>query len=443
MFSFTSLDKCPSRLSISSVAMIKDDGKIVVASPQTKGIIRFNEDSFKSFLDLEDKELSNVTSEVSSFKKFLEALIENRLVEEASTKGPAYKIVRIKAFLDSLPESVKKIILNPPFLPTVNVNERCKCNCPHCYNNTNQNVIQEMDVKTIINNAIKPLANMGCANIMWSGGDPVLTKNKTISLTQAASSLGMSVATQATEFSKDFIEDFVKAGGKGIQFSLFASPSHPEIDDQFRCRQGAWDMSVKNIIEAKKNGLSVFVNMILFRRNMDELEETADFVFDLGVDTFRSSIPVIQGRAKTNKDRLTFSKEEVKKLMIKAIKLKKKYDCKMNVLTDISARTPKETPYSLCSAGLTYLHIAGYNVYPCNFLMEDRFCAGSIHSDTVDKIWRFSSTWQEFRKIEPINEKCISCKKRELFNPICTDCKAMMYMRYGKFFGRETVPCET
>jgi len=80
---------------------------------------------------------------------------------------------------------------------------------------------------------------------MWSGGDPVLTSDKAICMTGVASGLGMSVATQAAEYSKEyqaagyskeFLREFVAAGGRGVPFSLYSSPTHPEIDDSLKNR---------------------------------------------------------------------------------------------------------------------------------------------------------------------------------------------------------------
>jgi radical SAM protein with 4Fe4S-binding SPASM domain len=422
--------------------MLKTRNRIAVADPVTKVIARFSRESFESFLNLDGLRLSDSASFKGASGRFVETIKNLGLIEETSRTETAYNVKQIKAQIDRCREETSSI-LNPPFRPTLNVNEKCKCACIHCYNNTNQNTFPEMDKATIVRNVLSPLAHTGCSNIMWSGGDPVLSADKTIYLTRKASRLGMTVTTQATEFSEKFLRSFAEAGGKGIQISLFSSPSHPEIDEELRGRPGIWNISVKNILKAKDCGLAVFINMILFPESMDELEKTANFVHDLGVDTFRSSIPVIQGRAIQNKQRLTFRREEINELVDRALRLKAEYKNEMNVLVDISERSPKRSHYALCSAGITYLHVAGYNVYPCNFMMEDRFCAGSVLDETIDHIWRCSSVWQEFRALKPINKVCVECENRKSHYPVCTDCRAVMYKRYGSFFSRDGIPCKS
>ncbi len=418
---------------------------VTVASPQTKAIVRFNRESFKSYLNLDGlSEIEALSSGSQKLVAFIDEMKSNGLIEYLSQRGPAFNIPRIRANFERLDNAAKGVILNPPGLPTININEHCKFKCPHCYNDTNQNRVTEMDAESIISKVLEPLAKMGGANVMWSGGDPVLSKNKTLYLTRIASSLGMSVATQAAEHSAEFIRKFAAAGGRGIQFSIYSSPDRPDIDDKFRGRKGSWEMTYKNIVDARAAGLSVFINMVLFPENTEEFEETADFVYGLGVDTFRATIPVPTGRAAENVRSLGFDIDQLKELTTKALQLRDRYSSDMRVLTDISeCGNPVAMPYSLCNAGMTYAHVAGYHVYPCNFMMDETFSLGSIRDRPFDEIWRFSPKLEPFRTVSPVHEKCRKCTKRQSFETECTDCKAVMWMRYGAFLNAETPICET
>lgn len=445
MFSFSSLDPEIPRLSLSPVMMLKEQDGIVVVNPRNKAILRFTNKSFLSLLDLDGIKMQDIdTFDSGSFHEFLGVLLHNGILERLTSRGSAYDVTHIRKLLANMPDGQNGIILNPPVLPTININETCKFRCPHCYNNTNHNMASEMDTEIIINNIIKPLANIGCTSLMWSGGDPVLSKDKTINCTKVASSLGIKVATQAAEFSPIFLREFVAAGGRGIQFSIFSSPSHPEIDDKFKGRVGSWDITYKNIVESRMLGLSVFINMILFPDNMDEFEETAEFVYDLGVDTFRITIPVITGQAIHNKSLLDLTDQQIKNLLIRAVALNETYDSRMNILNDVSGcGDPMHIPYSFCSAGMTYIHVAGYKVFPCNFMMDERFYLGSIKNQTIDKIWREALVLRDFRTTERINEICVECNNRETIRDkhTCTDCKAVMWMQYNEFLNPRTVPC--
>lgn len=443
MFNFSARPTGDQRLSLSAVMIIKENKTITVVNPRTKAIVCFSERSFRSLLDLDGMGVDEAAAVRSGpFQGFLAAMERNGLIERSVPESRAYNVPQMKVLLDKASGHRGRVILNPPALPTVNVNETCFFKCPHCYNNTNRHKAAEMDEDTIVRNVILPLAEMGCANVMWSGGDPVLTKGKTIHCTRVASSLGISVATQAAEFSQEFINEFAAAGGKGMQVSLYSSPRHPEIDDRFRHRSGSWQMAVNNVVEARKKGLAVFINMVLFPANADELTETADFAYELGVDIFRTTIPVITGRAVQNRPLLTLDNGQIRALLATALALRDRYSSRMDVVTDISeCGNPAALPYSFCSAGMTYIHIAGYKAFPCNFMMDDRFCLGSIRNDSVDKIWRSSDKLREFRTTRQIDSRCVPCTRREAADQGCTDCKAVMWMRYGAFLNPQTMPC--
>lgn len=444
MFNFSSRPMGTSTVYLSAVMMMKEDDSVIVVDPRSKAIVRFTEKCFRSLLDLDGMRLEDAASVKSqSFQAFLAAMMRNGLVERATATTHAYNVAGIRAALDGACEQPGRAILNPPALPTVNINEICAFKCPHCYNDTNRHGVSEMDTEVIVKNVLIPLAGMGCANVMWSGGDPVLTKDKTVYCTKVASSLGMSVATQAAEFSGLFLEEFARAGGRGIQVSLYSSPRHPEIDDNFRGRAGSWQMAVHNIVDARRNGLAVFINMVLFPDNVAELIETAEFAYGLGVDTFRTTIPVMIGRAAQNPSGLELSERQINELLATALALRDRYSSRMTVVTDISERgNPMAIPYSFCSAGMTYMHVAGYTVFPCNFMMDERFCLGSISDQTIDQIWRRSPNVEDFRTTERVAGRCASCPKRESAGGACTDCKAVMWMRYDSFLNCRTVPCE-
>lgn len=443
MFNFSARPSGETHLSLCAVMIVKEDKTVTVVNPRTKAIVRFSERSFQSLLDLDGMSIAEAAAVRSEeFRGFLAAMERHGLIERAVLGSGAYNVSRMKIFLDKARNHRGRVILNPPALPTVNMNETCFFKCPHCYNDTNRHKASEMPEDMIIRNVILPLADMGCANVMWSGGDPVLTRSKTIHCTRVASSLGMSVATQAAEFSQEFISEFAAAGGKGMQVSLYSSPRHPEIDDRFRHRPGSWQMAVNNVVEARRKGLAVFINMVLFPDNVDELIDTADFAYELGVDIFRTTLPVITGRAVQNRPLLSMDNDRIRALLATALALRDRYSSRMDIVTDISeCGNPSTVPYSFCSAGMTYVHIAEYKAFPCNFMMDDRFCLGSIRNATLDKIWRSADKLQDFRTTERIDSRCIPCTRREAPDQGCTDCKAVMWMRYGAFLNPQTMPC--
>ena len=63
----------------------------------------------------------------------------------------------------------------------------------------------------------------------------------------------------------------------------------------------------------------------------------------------------------------------------------------------------------------------GY-VYPCAFLQEDEFCAGSLTQTSFEEIWNTSTIFNFFRQLEPL-----SCKECSRFSTCRGGCPAMAY----------------
>lgn len=443
MFSFEKTPLRQGHLALSPVMMMREGDRIVVVDPRSKSISRFTEQSFEALLSLDGKEWpaqpDNGSTADAAFVKTVSAL---GLVHRCCPEDRVYVASKIRDVLHETRGIARRTILNPPALPTVNINEQCRFRCWHCYNSRGSTVAPEMTKEVIVENVLKPLARLGCANIMWCGGDPVTTPNKTIDCTAVASDLGISAATQVADFSRAFLGNFAAAGGRGIQVSLYSSPDHPEIDDRFRRQRGSWKMAVENIEEARRNDLAVFVNMVLFPENVRELTRTAEFAYKLGVSTFRTTVPVIVGRARHNERMLTLSNGHMESLLEEAATLQESFSGRMGILTDISERgRPSDLPFSFCSAGMTYMHVAGYDVFPCNFMMDSRFRMGSVRKQGADDIWRESVAVRPFRLTEPLHDKCRKCTRRESAEFLCTDCKAVMWRRYGSYLNPDTVAC--
>ena len=446
MFSFEAQDGPRQHLILAPVMMVSEGDRVIVVDPRSKSVSVFTRESARTLLGLDCTRWTEgdrcAAARHPELIAFVEETMRLGIIEMGQPANRAYDAAKITGLLDSTTATAQRIVLNPPALPTVNINERCRFSCLHCYNGTKANDTREMTSETIRQRVLPQLASMGCVNVMWCGGDPALTPSRTIGCTEEASALGISAAAQVGEFSKAFLGGFAGAGGKAIQVSLYSSASRPDIDDRFRRRRGSWTMAVRNIEEARRVGLSVFVNMVLFPENAGELAQTAELAYEMGASTFRTTFSVITGAATQHRSELEFSREETERLMDEAVSLRSAFSNRMGVVTDSSERGKlSNSPYSFCSAGMTYLHIAGGKVYPCNFMMVDAFCMGNIMEEELDQIWRYSSAAAPFRSVAPLSPQCVRCEKRESTELACTDCKAVMWERYGTFLNADAPAC--
>lgn len=421
--------------------IIRDRAKVVLVDPRSKGVFHLDDNSLRALLTADSMPVDTLRNH-DQVTHVIDAAYQVGVLEERDAGASAYNARVILARLEQAIDADYYGILNPPALPTVNITESCGFACPHCYNSGDQPKRSDMEAGFIIAHVLGPLAELGCKNVVWTGGDPVLVPDRVLACTEAAVSLGISVATQAAEVSEDFIHAFAQAGGQGIQFTLVSTPSQAHIHDKFRGRQGNCIRTVEGIRHSKALGLSVFVNMPLYPGNITQLEATTTLLQELNVDTFRTTLAAPIGRARDNRSLLEFSDDRIQDILRRCASLDEQYGDHINIMTDVSRVSERHaSPYSFCNAGMTYLHVADHHVYPCNFMMQDEFCLGSLHEFGLESIWQDSPRLRPFRQVSPIHEDCIGCTTRRGTELVCTDCKAVMWMRHGAFLSSHVVPC--
>lgn len=134
------------------------------------------------------------------------------------------------------------------------VTMNCNLKCVHCYNNEllNEGYPIEIDVQRVVDGLLK----IKFANIVIQGGEPLLVKNLE-NLIVELNNVGINVfiTTNATLLTKERVISLIKAGTKGIYFSIESASQM--INDKMR-GTGTYLSFYKNV----KNFMSIYLTLL-------------------------------------------------------------------------------------------------------------------------------------------------------------------------------------
>lgn len=175
------------------------------------------------------------------------------------------KLIRIKALKSRLPLSV-----------IFNVTNSCNCHCRHCYaayyNRQNSKELTAGEIKKII----WDLRRNGCERISFSGGEPLLRKDIG-ELVDYVNVLGMSAVLNSNGIE---VPRHIPTLRK-LDSLVISLDGRPEHHNQLRGEQTA-QKALEGIKSALDNGVCVFVNTVLNKYNLDDVDYMLDLAKKLG-----------------------------------------------------------------------------------------------------------------------------------------------------------------
>lgn len=332
------------------------------------------------------------------------------------------KITRdIKSFIHSngkpiIPASEVEInapySLHPlaPYRMDLALTYRCNNDCPHCYNARTRNYpeLSTEKWKTILDR----LFELSIPHVIFTGGEPTLREDLAI-LIHHAESLGLitGLNTNARRLSNpEYVKELVDAGLDHIQITL--ESHNPQIHDEMVNSSGAWRQTVAGIKNALAGSLFVMTNTTMLQNNYREMDQTLDFLAQLGVPTIGLNALIYAGKGKDvgtglAEDQLepllSTAREKTEQNGQRLIWYTPTLYCRFNPLEhDLGVKGCTAALYNMC------LEPDG-GVLPCQSYYQQ---LGSILSDPWEKIWEHELAVR-LRNREYLPQKCRSCHLAE------------------------------
>lgn len=327
-------------------------------------------------------------------------------------------------------------IENRPYIVSWNLTKRCNLLCPHCYLDcASDNGEPELSRKE----ANFVMDGLSCLNsrlmLVLSGGEPLLRED-IFEIVEYASKEGFItvLGSNGTLLTGENIRMLRDAGLKGIGVSI-DSP-RPSYHDSFRGLEGAWELSVNALIQAREEGIETQIDVSLTDANCGDVEDFVEFGAEMGARAVNFFFLVCTGRAmktdistssyETALRRIARISSGERRLMVRARCAPHIY----RILYEGGVSIPGGTRG--CLAGRHYMRIdpAG-NVTPCPYMSVT---VGNIREQSLTAIWEESPYLKALREGK-YGGRCGLCEYAE----ICGGCRARAMAEKGSFMEEDSL----
>ncbi len=291
------------------------------------------------------------------------------------------------------------------------VTRKCNFTCQGCYAQQVKGAdLTKAQIKTLIDQ----LAKMRVFQIAIGGGEPFLREDL-LEIVQYAHKKKVlpNITTNGSFIRKEIASSLKNYIGK-IQFSLVA----PEetTNDKYRS-SGAWDGFIRGCRIARINKIKFGVNILITKATLLLLPQLTKLILNQG----SAEINVLEPKPTKDQDKWFIAnqlkKKDLRILQSILVQLQKKFpqltltvDCS---LTKLMAHIPdnflQKKGIFGCTAGRRFLTIlSNGRVYPCSFLVKDSLFLGNVKKDTIETIWKKTTTLpsriQSVRKNENLSQ---------------------------------------
>src|SRR5437667_8420214 len=322
-----------------------------------------------------------------------------------------------------------------PYALLAEITYRCPLHCPYCSNPvTVESAVPSggqagpTAVRTVhatANNGeltteewkrvIREAAALGVLQIGFSGGEP-LARRDLAELIRAAreAKLYTNLITSGMGLDDDRVRALRDAGLDSIQLS-FQSDESSLADEIAGARAHERKLDVAAKIRAA--GISLSLNFVIHRRNIDRLPQIIDLTEALGAERVELANVQFYGWAFRNRAALLPTREQVDCARDIATAAKTRLAGKIDILYVLPHYyEPRPTP-CLNGWGQRYLTVNPTgDVLPCptasSAIPHLRF--ENVREQSLDWIWRESKSFNRFRGMEWMPEPCRSCPQKEI-----------------------------
>jgi radical SAM protein with 4Fe4S-binding SPASM domain len=361
----------------------------------------------------------------------LTALFFNRTYRFRVYKGPIAMYLKKEHLDNILRDPGNHIILRLD----IELTERCNNNCIHCYIKRELGPAEiKLEMSTgEIKNILKESADLGCLDIRFTGGEPLLRDDfKELYVYARTLGLRVCVATNATLITEDIIKLFKSISPmQKLEVSIYgmSAGSYERVSMVPGSFRAAWD-GIDLLI---KNNIQFIPKNTIFSFNIDELRVFDEWVKTLPWDVDKSS-NVFELNLRCRRD------DEKKNTNIGKLRL-----CDEHLLEIISAKGEKAKKeirdflknrsgevgnrLFMCGAGVDTACLDPYGKLQACILLR--------HPDTIYDL-RKGSLKEAMTVFFPAMRKKIAvdrdyidkCGKCFLFD-LCNQCPAQSWMEHG------------
>ena len=338
-----------------------------------------------------------------------------------------------------------------PIIIVWNFTNVCNLHCRYCYQSAGRPLPDELTFKEKID-LVNQMVDANVAYLAFSGGEPILGPRFWDLLRYASKYLHVSIASNGTLLEdKSLVDKLADHGAKNVFVSLDGATAESH---EFIRGKGNFNRTIKGIENLVANPyLSVGINMVVTKRNYDEVPQVLELAKKLGVNSFShyNFIPTGRGKEDYDQDLTPEQRDNLLNLLYDWHEKRKETGINIISTSPEYARVLYERSggkstglfhYSAdnttalkgiikyaggCGAGRVYAAIQPNGlVSPCVFMPT--VIIGNLRENKLIDIWKNSELgWQ----LSDRDNYHFHCPKYEY---ICGGCRARAYA-YGDILG--------
>jgi len=355
---------------------------------------------------------------VNDINRVLDNFYKNDLIEidrrnicsvESSEK-------KVSALLTSRSRDESIISKHIPVNSGMDLTYKCNYQCKHCIAKDSRTGKNYLSLKEI-SGVVSQLADLGTANITFSGGEPFIRPD-IIDIVEITRKQGLyvSIITNGSYINSDIASTLKEYGVGRIDISLHSVC--PEVHDTFVGIPGAHSKAINAIDILKENEINVVIRSSLTKFNHSEFIPLCKFCQENQMDFEPNMMmyPTYEGHHEPCK--LAMNKEHLKLCLAYWRQTEEDGKSRINIRKGTS---------KICSAGRSRIHITPTgNVQPCNTLP---IILGNVRDSSIHDIWHKSPILYEIRNFE--EETFEKCKKCDIASTCAAFCIGLNYSQTG------------
>jgi len=303
------------------------------------------------------------------------------------------------------------MIANPLAL-IAEVTHRCPLHCVYCSNPLQLAGTQDELSTEEWTDVFRQAGKLGMLHAHFTGGEPLARADLT-DLIAAARTAGLytNLITSGLGLNEQRLQALVDAGLDHIQISF--QDSREEAANWIAgAKAHAYKVDLSRAIRRHK--IAFTVNLVVHRQNLDHLEEMIAFIEQLNPERVEIAHTQYYGWALANRAALLPTQAQLEKAVAIVAQAEERLAGRMridSVVPDYYAKYPKA-----CMGGwgrrFMLINPSG-KVLPCHAAeILPGLSFENVREQTLEWIWRESSSFQRFRGEDWMPEPCRSCDRR-------------------------------
>lgn len=293
----------------------------------------------------------------------------------------------------------------------------CNLKCKYCYNywKKNHEKLEEKETYNPKKTLKQFMKTVKCNEITFSGGEPTTNFEELLNCIMYAKARNkkVTIITNATLLDDEKIDILSKLKVDLIEITI--NSSNLQIHENINGTKGSFEKSITNIKKIQEKGIEVVVPIVITKYNVDDIENTLEYIYQLGIKRIMINRYNIGGNGCNNYSDILANSEDLKKAYQKCQKFAEKYHIKLYslVCTPYCVLNPKDYPnivFSNCginNLNRRYTLTRDGNIRYCNHSPE---VIGNVYQNKMKDILK-SDKLKEWAKNEP--DFCRKCEKKE------------------------------